>query len=85
MRRACFLYLVCVIAIISTAKTTTRIPVYSAGYVGTPLAETPERWGSEQAGSAAAAVARRVTAGVTSSLVLVGVRGGVVIREGRGL
>ena len=32
---------VCVIAIISTAKTTTRIPVYSAGYVETPQAETP--------------------------------------------
>ena len=37
------------------SKNTTRIPVYSAGYAGTPLAETPERLGSEQAGSAAAA------------------------------
>ena len=36
------------------SKNTTRIhvPVYSAGYAGTPLAETPERMGSEQAGSA---------------------------------
>jgi hypothetical protein len=27
---------------VALAKTTTRIPVYSAGYAGTPLAETPE-------------------------------------------
>ena len=36
-------------------KNTTRIPIYSAGYAGTPLAETPKQLGSEQAGTAAAA------------------------------
>ena len=40
---------VCVIAIISTAIRDTHIPVYSAGDVGNPLAETPKILGSEQA------------------------------------